>query len=83
MSKKPIEDALAELKKAHESKDLDAIDTTMETINTAWTAASEEMYKASQEAGANPEGAESSSENNTSDDVTDVEFEEVKDDDNK
>ena len=52
----------------------------METINTAWTAASEEMYKASQEAGANPEGAEAS-ENNTSDDVTDVEFEEVKDDD--
>ena len=80
--KKPIEDALAELKKAHESKDLDAIDATMETINTAWTAASEEMYKASQEAGANPEGAEAS-ENNTSDDVTDVEFEEVKDDDNK
>ena len=54
----------------------------METINTAWSAASEEMYKASQEAGANPEGAEAS-ENNTSDDVTDVEFEEVKDDDNK
>ena len=80
--KKPIEDALAELKKAHESKDLDAIDATMETINTAWSAASEEMYKASQEAGANPEGGEAS-ENNTSDDVTDVEFEEVKDDDNK
>ena len=80
--KKPIEDALAELKKAHESKDLAAIDATMETINTAWTAASEEMYKASQEAGANPEGGEAS-ENNTSDDVTDVEFEEVKDDDNK
>ena len=52
----------------------------METINTAWSAASEEMYKASQEAGTNPEGTESS-ENNTSDDVTDVEFEEVKDDD--
>ena len=78
--KKPIEDALADLKKAHESKDLDVIDAAMETINTAWTAASEEMYKASQEAGANPEGTESS-ENNTSDDVTDVEFEEVKDDD--
>ena len=78
--KKPIEDALSDLKKAHESKDLDAIDAAMETINTAWSAASEEMYKASQEAGVNPEGTESS-ENNTSDDVTDVEFEEVKDDD--
>ena len=77
--KKPIEDALAELKKAHESKDLDAIDSAMETINTAWTAASEEMYKSSQEAGETPEGAEAS-ENNTSDDVTDVDFEEVKDD---
>jgi len=78
--KKPIEDALSDLKKAHESKDLGAIDAAMETINTAWSAASEEMYKASQEAGTNPEGTESS-ENNTSDDVTDVEFEEVKDDD--
>ena len=78
--KKPIEDALAELKKAHESKDLDAIDTAMEQINTAWTAASEEMYKDSQEAGANPtNGAETSE--NTADDVTDVEFEEVNDDD--
>ena len=41
--KKPIEDALEGLKKAHESKDLAAIDSAMETINTAWTAASEEM----------------------------------------
>ncbi len=79
--KKPIEDALVELKKAHESKDLDAIDASMETINTAWAAASEEMYKDTQ--GANPtEGAETS-ENSAGDDVTDVEFEEVNDDDNK
>jgi molecular chaperone DnaK len=80
--KKPIEDALAELKKAHESKDLNAIDATMEKINTAWTAASEEMYKASQEAGAKKDGAEAT-ENDSPDDVTDVEFEEVKDDDKK
>jgi len=78
--KAPIEEALTELKSAHESKDLDAIDSAMEKINTAWTAASEEMYKASQEAGANPDGGEST-ENTTSDDVTDVEFEEVNDDD--
>ena len=80
--KKPIEDALAELKKAHESKDLNAIDATMEKINTAWTAASEEMYKASQEAGAKKDGTEAT-ENDSPDDVTDVEFEEVKDDDKK
>ena len=77
--KVPIEEALSELKTAHESKDLEAIDSSMEKINTAWTAASEEMYKASQEAGNNTDGG-SSSENNSDDDVTDVEFEEVKED---
>jgi len=79
--KAPIEEALVELKSAHESKDLDAIDSAMEKINTAWTAASEEMYKASQEEGANP--AEGEQSENTTDDVTDVEFEEVKEEDGK
>ena len=51
----------------------------METINASWQAASEEMYKASQEAGANPNEGQEASEN-SGDDVTDVEFEEVKDD---
>ena len=77
--KVPIEEALSELKSAHESKDLEAIDSSMEKINSAWTAASEEMYKASQEAGNNTDGG-SSSENNSDDNVTDVEFEEVKED---
>ena len=79
--KAPIEEALAELKKAHESKDLEAIDSAMETINTAWTAASEEMYKASQTEGDNPENT--GTDENPSDDVTDVEFEEVKEEDEK
>ncbi|MAW21695.1 MAG: molecular chaperone DnaK [Flavobacteriales bacterium] len=74
--KAPIEEALTELKSAHESKDLNAIDAAMEKINAAWTAASEEMYKATQEEGAAPDGGEAES---SSDDVTDVEFEEVKD----
>ena len=73
--KKPIEDALVELKAAHESKDLEPIDAAMEKINTAWTAASEEMYKASQEEGAAAEGTQAEP---ATDDVTDVEFEEVK-----
>ena len=73
--KTPIEEALTDLKSAHKSKDLTAIDTAMEKINTAWKAASEEMYKASQENGNNPENEASE---NTNDDVTDVEFEEVK-----
>ena len=51
----------------------------METINASWQAASEEMYKVSQEAGANPNEGQEASEN-SGDDVTDVEFEEVKDD---
>ncbi len=47
--KDPIEAALAELKKAHESKDIAQIDAAMEKINEAWKVASEEMYKAEQE----------------------------------
>ncbi|MDA0890162.1 MAG: molecular chaperone DnaK [Bacteroidetes bacterium] len=74
--KAPIEEALTELKAAHASKDLTAIDTSMEKINTAWTAASEEMYKASQEEGA--AASKAGATENAADDVTDVEFEEVK-----
>nr|WP_298992272.1 molecular chaperone DnaK [uncultured Polaribacter sp.] len=80
--KEPIEAALEELKKAHESKDIAQIDTAMEKINEAWKVASEEMYKAQQEAGgANPgAGAQGEPEANTDqgDNVEDVDFEEVK-----
>ena len=78
--KKPIEDALEGLKKAHESKDLGAIDSALETINTAWTAASEEMYKASQEQQGAEGAAQPNAEGGGADDVTDVDFEEVKED---
>ncbi|MGB2371792.1 MAG: molecular chaperone DnaK [Flavobacteriales bacterium] len=78
--KKPIEDALEGLKKAHESKDLAAIDSAMETINTAWTAASEEMYKATQEQQGAEGAAQPNAEGSGADDVTDVDFEEVKED---
>ena len=78
--KAPIEEALKELKSAHESKDLPTIDSAMEKINAAWTAASEEMYKAGEEAkGASADTQEESS-SSSPDDVTDVDFEEVKDD---
>ncbi|CAM1349366.1 molecular chaperone DnaK [Tenacibaculum crassostreae] len=79
--KEPIEAALEELKKAHESKDLDAIDAAMEKINEAWKVASEEMYAAQQQAGANGAGAEQQAQGNASsegDNVEDVDFEEVK-----
>jgi molecular chaperone DnaK len=78
--KKPIEDALESLKKAHESKDLAAIDSAMETINTVWTAASEEMYKATQEQQGAEGAAQPNAEGGGADDVTDVDFEEVKED---
>jgi len=85
--KAPIESALAELKKAHESKDIAQIDAAMEKINAAWKAASEELYKAQQEnqaggaAGPQP-GADAGAGAGESegDDVQDVDFEEVKED---
>jgi molecular chaperone DnaK len=78
--KAPIETALESLKKAYESKDLEAIKTALDNINEAWKQASEEMYKAQQEAGgaeAPPtDGADAAS--SSDDDVEDVDFEEVK-----
>ncbi len=74
--KAPIEEALTELKSAHSSKDLNAIDSAMEKINAAWKVASEEMYKATEEA-KNAGGASADSQADNADDVTDVDFEEV------
>ena len=78
--KAPIEAALSKLKEAHKNHDVAAIDAAMAEINTAWTAASEEIYKA-QQAGA---GAQQQSTNEQGgqqqggETVTDAEFEEVK-----
>ncbi len=80
--KKPIEDALEELKTAFETKDLAVIDPALEKINEAWTAASEEMYKAQaegQQGDAEAPGADASqNEEAEASDVEDVDFEEVK-----
>lgn len=81
--KKPIEEALEELKKAYETKDIAIIDPALEKINEAWKVASEEMYKAQQEAqaGAAAGGPDASQNGQASDegsDVEDVDFEEVK-----
>ncbi len=79
-----IETALSKLKDAHKAQDLAAIDTAMSEMNTAWTAASEEIYKA-QAAGAQPGpdpangGAQPGPETSNSESkVEDVPFEEVK-----
>ena len=83
--KVPIENALAELKEAHKNRDIAAIDVAMEKMNTAWQAASEEMYKATQDAqqngGANPNQEahhEGEAKGAKDAEVTDVDFEEVK-----
>jgi molecular chaperone DnaK len=75
---------LQKLKDAHKSQDIPQIDAAMAEMNTAWTAASEEIYKASQQgetANAQPQPGEDEqpqTENATGDNVTDAEFEEVK-----
>ena len=78
--KEPIEAALEELKKAHESKDIAQIDAAMEKINEAWKVASEDIYKAQQEAQANgaQQGQPEANAANEGDNVEDVDFEEVK-----
>ena len=82
--KKPIEEALKELKTAYESKDSKLIDSSLEKINNAWKAASEEMYKAqaaSQTQSKNETNEQKQKNNkdkNGKDDVQDVDFEEVK-----
>jgi molecular chaperone DnaK len=77
--KAPIETALNKLKDAHKSQDVAAIDTAVAEMNNAWTAASEEMYKASasqQPGGGAPNGGQQAS--TGGENVTDAEFEEVK-----
>jgi len=84
-NKKPIEEALANLKTVHGSQDLDGIDPAVEALNKAWEGAAQEMYAAQQgaEGGAQPgaDAGDAGAENASSaDDVSDVEYEEVKED---
>ena len=78
-----IESGLEELKAAHKSQDIAQIDAASATLNAAWTAASEDMYKATQDGAAQP-GAEAGAQQHGADspegseNVTDAEFEEVK-----
>ena len=79
--KQPIQAALEELKKAYESKDLATIQPALDKINEAWKTASEELYKAQAEAQGQEAGASAGPEAQgqaSTDDVEDVDFEEVK-----
>jgi len=77
--KAAIESAFESLKTAHQSRDLAGIESGLESLNAAWAAASEDMYKASQDAeGGNAGGTEAQAGEQA--EVQDVDFEEVKDD---
>jgi molecular chaperone DnaK len=83
--KAPIQEALENLKNAHKSQDITAIDSALEALNKAWHAASEEMYKATQgaegaqQSGFDP-GAAGPGPDTSSDEgeIKDAEFEEIK-----
>lgn len=81
-NKANINSALETLKKAHEAKDLAAIDTAMEGLNKAWEGASQEMYNAAGGAEGQQAGHDASAEGaaESSDGVSDVDYEEVSED---
>ena len=84
--KSEIESSLAKLKEAHKSQDLDAIDKALADLNTVWQSASEEMYKTAQASGQGAsqpgpgpqEPGPAGNQKSGNDEVTDVDFEEVK-----
>ncbi len=79
--KTAIEEAAEKLKEAHKAQDIAGIDTHLAALNTAWTAASEDMYKATEGAGAQPGAEQATAEpqqGSAENKVEDVPFEEVK-----
>lgn len=83
--KKPgIEQALQQLKDAHKSGDVAAIDTAINNLNTVMQAASQQMYQGAQPGQDASQGFNGANTDNTqqksgsSDDVQDADFEEVK-----
>jgi molecular chaperone DnaK len=81
--KQPIEDALAALKVEFEAKNMANMEPAMERLNTAFQAASQEMYNAANAGGADQGAEGGNAEGNASDEVTDVDFEEVKENDSE
>ncbi|HOE04895.1 MAG TPA: molecular chaperone DnaK [Bacteroidales bacterium] len=79
--RKPIDTALDTLKEAHKNQDIDAIDKAIEQLNSAFQAASQDMYNAQQQQqqpGAGANSQQSASSGQQEQEVTDVDFEEVK-----
>ncbi|WAC42656.1 molecular chaperone DnaK [Pedobacter sp. SL55] len=80
--KAPIEDGLKKLKEAHAARNFADIEAAQTELQNAWNAASEEMYKAGQDG--QPQGDAAQAEpQQGGDTVTDVDYEEVKDEEKK
>ena len=77
--KQPIEDALAALKTEFEAKNVANLQPAMDRLNEVFGAASQDMYNASNEQGAGADAGTDAGSDTTQDEVTDVDFEEVKD----
>jgi molecular chaperone DnaK len=78
--KQTIEDALSKLKAAHQAQDIASIDSSLTELNNAWSAASQDLYNATQQntGGADAGQDTQNNQNSTGDNVTDAEYEEVK-----
>jgi molecular chaperone DnaK len=87
--KTAIEAAVNKLKEAHKAQDIAAIDSATAELNNAWTAASQDIYNAQQQAGGaqqgqpgaqpgGPNGGQQGAGAGAGDNVTDVPYEEVK-----
>jgi molecular chaperone DnaK len=79
-NKANISAAVDALKSAHGSKNLEGIDAAMANLNSAWEAASTEMYAAGQSEGASAGPEAGASNSTTGDGVSDVDYEEVSED---
>jgi molecular chaperone DnaK len=81
-NKTAINAGLEKLKTAHKNQDVAAIESAMGELNNAWQAASTEMYQGGQPTGQSTDGstsANSTNETGSSNNVSDVEYEEVND----
>jgi len=84
-NKTAVTGALEQLKAAHQSQDLAGIESGMEALNAAWAAASQEMYSETQgaEGAAGQPGPDAAEGDASGDGVSDVDYEEVNEEDKK
>ena len=82
--KQAIEEGVAKLKEVHKNEDLEGIDREMQALQTLVSSMYQDIAAAQQAEGAGPEGAPGadagSQASDSGDDFTDVEFEEVQED---